>query len=305
MKGNMKPLTHLALLALTALSCGCAAKTEDQRLARLRTSLKCRTYRATSAKLTQLAVNEFNKAEGVKTDEGTVHGLLGIAWLLAGKPEFACVEADTRGAARPDEPDLLGMGLRTVALYQMKMPGLSAQEYARLNAARAAEGDRSVEDVSLEHKGLLVAWILVGLHLREDQLALQSATALGAVCQLDYLAPLVSLGIEARNGNLLVASQKLNELRTSPQFARHKQALLEEFGRLRAAQKADGEVPRDAYERLMVVLVKGVLADVFTGDKVQELMQRATDLTAGLDGNRASDASPPATNATAASTPVE
>ena len=151
------------------------------------------------------------------------------------------------------------------------------------------EQSKSPGEIDLQYKETLVALILVGLHLGENELAGQSAKALGAICRLDYLDPLVSLAIEAREGHFLSALQHLNELRHSAQFSRHWQVILDQVQQVLEQQKDDGPLQEDAFRQIVLNLCQGILADVFDSETRNALLQKAQLATRQLPSSRSVD----------------
>jgi hypothetical protein len=267
------------------MSVGCAKKTEEERLAGFRTSMKYRAYRLASKKAVELAVAEYNKeteAESAIRIE-TVHGVLGVLWLLADKPEFSCVEADVYSELRGEEP-LLALGLRTVALHKMKMPSLSALEYEKIKTRQAAAAGQTSDDIETDDKIALLAIIFIGLREGEDSLTKFGADSLGAVSDLDYVSPLVMLTADVRNGRLIQAGGKLNELRKSERFSGHISRVLDEFKRVLAEYNEQGEIPENVSKRLLSALIQGVMADIFEKEHKGKLLEQAKQLTQTLGG---------------------
>ena len=150
----MKLVLATTVAFFAVLIMGCAEKTEDERLAEFRSSLKYRAYRLASEKTTRLAVVEFNRTADKEVDERSVHGLLGILLLLADKPEYSCMEADIYTALGDgeSETDNLALALRTVALHKMDFPVTSNREYEQLKSNLALAEGKTLDEVSIEHK---------------------------------------------------------------------------------------------------------------------------------------------------------
>jgi hypothetical protein len=268
-------ISFLLLIFLPA----CSKKTEEQQLEDFRDSLKYRTCKVASDKAVELAVSENNKKFSEKLTEKDVHGVLGVLCLASGKADLACIEADTITELNGGKPDTLSMSIRTVAYHKMEWPRLSQSEYDLLTAKVSKETGKKPSRITLEHKVTLVAYLLLGLYENQDEIAISSSQALGAICNLDYVEPLTRLIVDARHGRFVATGKDLNALKNSRQFARHRLAVEKEIEVLKHEGR-DGKKD-EALGRLSSVLIRGIISDIFSKAELKELMSKAGNVTKG------------------------
>ncbi len=258
----------LAFVAV-ALLVGCREKTEAERLAKWTEGLHCRTYRSLSEKAAAKIVDQHHQRhpDEPQLDVSTTHAVVGLLWVMRRKYRYAYAEADLIAAGDNTDMANMSLALKTVALYGMKLPQLSAARYSELKTALAAAEGTTPEEVETDHKLLLIGLILVSVHHGDPELAQLGADALGATAQVDYLRPLVASIVEAKEGNLAEAAKNLEELRQSEQLREHALAVIREVADMAQQAKSGEEFLAAVRERLPMALAERLLDDLFTDEE--------------------------------------
>ncbi len=273
------------------LFAGCAKPTEEQRLAKFQGSLKVKAYRLASENATWIGAAGYEKASGEKVAPQLVHATLGIVWFLAGKNDYALIEADITGKGATDQQKLASLALQSLALSKMKYPGLSKAHYEQLKTAMALQKGQDANSIEVEHKVCLLSLMVVSLYQGDSEMAKFSADALGAITQLDYLPPLIGAIVEAKNGSPLKAVAQLRELNKSERFSAHKKELLAEIAALIENAPDKEKLGEELTERVLMKLAQRVLDDVFSADNQKLLLQKIQALPEVIMGKSESKVS--------------
>jgi hypothetical protein len=264
----------VGMLLVAMIFAGCAKPTEEQRLAKFRGTLKVKAYRLASDNATWLAVAGYEKATGEKVAPPLVHATLGIVWFLAGKSDYALIEADIAGKGATDQQKLASLALQSLALSKMKYPGLSKAHYEQLKTGMALQKGQDANIIEVEHKVCLLSLLVVSLYQGDSEMAKFSADALGTITQLDYLPPLIGAVVEAKKGSPLKAVEQLRELNKSERFSAHKKEVLAEIADLIANAPDKEKLGEELTERVLMKLGQRVLDDVFSADNQKLLLQK-------------------------------
>jgi len=286
----------LGVLLAGLFFAGCAKPTEEQRLAKFKGSMKVKTYRLASDNATWMAAVGYEKAAGQKVDPALVHATLGIVWFVAGKNEYALIEADLTGKGATDQQKLISLALQSLALSKMKYPGLSKARYDELKNGMATQKGRDANSIEVEHKVCLLSLIVVGLYQGDSELATFGADALGAITQLDYLPPLIGAVIEAKKGSPLKAVAQLRELNKSERFSAHKKEILAEIADLIANTPDKEKLGDEIAERVLMKLVQRVMDDVFSAENQKLLLEKVQAIPELITGKAAAKTSEASTN---------
>lgn len=270
------------MLAATVLLAGCAKPTEEQRLEKFRRSIKYRAYRLASEKATRLLVTDYNKTTPRPVDEPIVHSTLGLLWFFGSKSEYSFVEADMITNAPAGDLYTLSLCLKSMALSRMKYPGLARAHYEGVRERMAAAENRDVQGVELDHKVFLVALIAASFIQRDAELATFGADALAAICQVDYLPPLVSVLVAAQQGNIVQAGSQLRELNKSERFSEHRRAIVDQMAALMTNTTDQAKLDEELTNLVVGELCKRVLEDVFTSAELWVLLDKTEALPDAL-----------------------
>ena len=284
-KGKVCFMTRTVVLLMTALLlAGCAKQTEEQRLSKLRGSMKVKAYRLASENVTRLAIVSYKATSGEKVDASLIHATLGVIWFLADKSEYSFVEADVIGKPGTNDAQLVSLALKSIALSKMKYPDLSKAHYDELKNLMALRQNTDANSVEVEHKICLLCLIAVSLYHGDPDLAKFSADALGAASQLDYLPPLIGAVVEAKKGSPFKAVAQLRELNKSERFSEHKKVLMKEIADLIENCPDKEKLGEEVLNRVLATLVQRVLDDVFTADNQRLLLEKVKSLPGAITG---------------------
>lgn len=144
-------------------------------------------------------------------------------------------------------------------------------EYAKTKA-NMAEEKNSAENTQ-DHKMGLIGQVLVGLNMRDDAIAIESAKALDALGSGENMKLLVDIAIKARDGNIEPAKQKLEQLRKRPGLSEQKKAMLDNFYNILMQQKP-GKISPENVQHLLDMLANSVVTDIFKGSKLGAIINR-------------------------------
>jgi hypothetical protein len=278
-------MTRTVVLLMTVLVlAGCAKQTEEQRLSKLRGSMKVKAYRLASENVTRLALVGYSKTSGEKVDADLMHATLGVVWFLAEKNEYSLIEADVIGKAGTNDIKLVSLALQSIALSKMKYPGLSKSHYDELKNLMAIRQNSDANSVEVEHKICLLCLIAVSLYHGDPDLAKFSADALGAVSQLDYLPPLIGAVVEAKKGSPFKAVEQLRELNKSERFSEHKKVLMKEIADLIENCPDKEKLGEELMTRVLQKLVQRGIDDIFTADNQRLLLEKVKSLPGAITG---------------------
>ena len=267
-----------------AFLAGCARKTEEERLAKHMSAWRYRGYRVVSEKTTKAMVAQYNRSANPPIDSTAVHMILSVVWFAQEKYEYCYLEAGILDRLKDDEIQGMALAMQTISLFGMEFPQLSDAKYEELKTSLAATGDKTPEEIQMEHKMFLTSLILVSLYHGDPDLAKFGANALGATSQLDYLGPLVGILVEAKKGHFGQVRKDLAELRKSDKFQEHTRVMLEELSAL--AEKADDpeQFLADVLERVPMVLAERVLDDIFAEEKMAGLLEQVRSIPETITG---------------------
>jgi len=277
-------LKTLALCLIAFTLAGCAKKTEEQRLAEFRDTLKYKAYHLASDKSVGLAVRGYNLQASHPAEEEVVHSTLGILWLISNNSNCAMIEADLLAASDDSSYRNTALGLQSVSLAKMEYPRLALEHYAQLKEALAAERSGDAGSIETKHKLLLLSLIAVSLNQGDPELAIFAAEALGASSQLDYLPPLISACVLAKQGHLLDAVAELRQVANSDVFAEHKKFLFSEVADMIASSPDRQTLGEDLTRRVLGTIVQRALDDIFTADNQRVLLRMTRELPNRLPG---------------------
>lgn len=296
-------MKKLMLLTLTVvMMSGCSNPTEDQRLAKQRASLTYRSYHFASEKAADAAVKEYNKRAPEKVSNSAIHAILSLLWLTVNKEMFSLAEADMVAAQPADNQELklFAMALESVCLAKMKCPVLAKTKYEQLKKEQIVLSKKDAAQIEVEHKILLLGLICVGVYQDDPDLARIGSDGLAVITQLDYLPPLVGAIAEAKKGSPLRALEQLRELNKNEKFGEHKRAVIQEITIVIENCKDKDKLCDELLTRVVEVLLKGVMKDIFSDENQRALFEKATSLQSLLTG---SDENKPKPSGTPASQP--
>jgi hypothetical protein len=263
---------------------GCAKPTEEQRLSKLRGSMKVKAYRLGSENVTRLALVGYSAKTSEKVDADLIHATLGVVWFLAEKNEYSFIEADIIGRPGTNDTQLVSLALKSIALSKMKYPGLSKAHYDELKTQMAIRRNTDANSIEVEHKVCLLCLIAVSLYHGDPDLAKFSADALGAASQLDYLPPLIGAVVEAKKGSPLKAVEQLREMNKSERFSEHKRVLMTEIADIIQNCPDKEKLGEELMNRVLQKLVQRGIDDVFTADNQRLLLEKVKSLPGAITG---------------------
>lgn len=262
-------------LALLLLLSGCGKRSEEVRLEKHRRSVRYRVYRKGSEQTVKALVAAQDRLSREDFDVTTAHLVLGVCWLVIDKPGRALAEADIVGGSVAGPAGLCQASVQVMALHRLGYPELTRQRYAELTQLLAEQETVSELEADTLNKATMLSVCLAGMMLDEAALVTFGAAGLDAAAGLDYVGPLAGVIMEARQGHVRKASERLRELSSSERFGEHRQVFLKDMERVLLV-RAEGESADDeALQAVVLTFARRILDDILTEENWRVLLEKA------------------------------
>jgi len=274
MKRNL--LLCLALLFITS----CTKTDEEKRLAKFRKTIPYKTYRMTSEKAIELALDEYNKDLDVPLSPHIVHATLGFICLIGNKSEYALIEADLAKESPSAETAILAMGVQSVALAKLNCSHLAHEQYTKLKSALASlQKSTPARLENVQSRLMFASLIAVSLYQDDAELATFSANKLSSHTQFDYLPSLVSALMEIKRGHSQKALSYLQELSQHKNFPESKRTLFSESITNLVTTSGQTHDKDTIVDGLILQLLDVLLKDLFASDNQQLVLKKISTLS--------------------------
>lgn len=216
----MKPRTLTAILmaciAVSALlSCKGKKKTEEEQLAGMRSSLKYKTYKASSQY--GLKAMQIAGQDSCQDCERVFHSMLAVHWsLIANKPTLAIAETDILdekyGDAPKDEFSGIPKLTRSIAMYESGWPGLAKKE-SEDGLKLYGLDSNALQQLGRDKEALVrLVYMAVLLKLNRPEESRVHALALSRLFDAPYIVPMMDAAGDAKAGRIQEAVQQVKAL---------------------------------------------------------------------------------------------
>lgn len=138
---------------------------------------------------------------------------------------------------------------------------------------KADQGGNSSGADDKDYKMALLGQILVGLDRHDDAIAMESAKAFDALGGGGNMMKLVEIAAKARDGNIELAKQKLDQIRNRKGLSEQKKAMLDNLYNI-LMQFKPGTLSEENLQQLANTLANSVISDVFKGSRLGAILNR-------------------------------